>query len=159
MTFDTTRTHRESIGAVAVPNFYKYPEADQKCYMYEVYKNQLDVDAQGNPIVLLFEFKLNNGQQTITPTQFNSSVTNCQGRTQKMRITTIHNNGSTSGTFFPWLTFDDTSIYIDTDAPLAPESAQITVRYFDELAGESFGYFDFVFHIRINSETPIEASQ
>lgn len=76
VTFDTTKTNKDSIGAVPVPNFYKYPEADQKCYIYEVYKSFLDLDVNGLP-ALFYEFKLNNSTQTITPTQFNNSVTNC----------------------------------------------------------------------------------
>lgn len=47
--------NENTIGAEKIPNFYKYPETTQQCYMYEVMKQIQDVDSSNNA-VNSFEF-------------------------------------------------------------------------------------------------------
>ncbi len=103
VSFDSTNANYDSIGAIQVPNYYKYPQVDQKCYMYEVIRTYQDVDASNNPN-LFFEVKLSEPLKTITPKDI-STVTNCQDRAQSMRVLDVRNPASATSSF-PWITFD-----------------------------------------------------
>ena len=78
ISYESNNVNENTIGGEKIPNFYKYPETNEQCYMYEVMKQIQDVDSSNNP-VNSFEFTQGTGTQVITPLPIPASVTNCQG--------------------------------------------------------------------------------
>ena len=68
VSFDATDTQvQTSISAIAIPNYYKYPEVSQKCNYIEVFGKFQELDSS-NKIMNIYEFPITKtaNSQTIT---------------------------------------------------------------------------------------------
>lgn len=93
-----------------------------------------DVDGTGSPVTI-YEYTQNTGIKTFTPAAIPDSAVSCQGYKASWVILDqrTYQTAPATTSFNSWITISSTgdSVSIDTTGPTTPESAQITVRYFN----------------------------
>lgn len=62
ISFDTTGLNNLKNGIEPLPNFYKYPETNVRCSMYEVLETYQNQDS--GKAILYFEFEIKSGAKT-----------------------------------------------------------------------------------------------
>jgi hypothetical protein len=76
LNFNTANANRLLIGGEQVTGFYKYPETNQLCYMYEVNEIFTNVNGDGDKIST-YEFKKGSPSGVITVPNINAAVRSC----------------------------------------------------------------------------------